>query len=145
MLCISYSPPSSGITAQDPDDTLLRSFLLCISVLWTAVGIYHVVEGFNPTGTTDAQALWAGYASFLLIFIFFVFGSLYHRSKLTAVLSLGRYRVCVRACVRVRVCLCVCVRACMCVCACVRACVCLCVMMMVAIVVVVVVVRRKRM
>lgn len=69
---------------------MLRSFLLCISVLWTAVGTYHVVEGFSPTGTTDAQALWAGYGAFLLIFTFFVFGSLHHRSKFTAVLSLGQ-------------------------------------------------------
>lgn len=84
-----------AITAQDADDTLLRSFLMVVAVLWTAVGVYHVTEGFNPTGTTDAQALWAGYGAFLLIFIFFVFGSLHHRSKYTAVLSLGYFLACI--------------------------------------------------
>ncbi|XP_076441112.1 uncharacterized protein LOC143280361 [Babylonia areolata] len=84
-----------GITAQDPDESLLRSLLLCVSVLWTSVGIYHVVEGLRPTGTTDEQALWAGFCSFLLIFLFFVGGSLYHRAQFTAVLSLGYFLACI--------------------------------------------------
>ncbi|KAL8590450.1 hypothetical protein ACOMHN_011663 [Nucella lapillus] len=84
-----------GITAQDAEDSLLRSLLLCVSVLWTAVGIYHVVESVNPTGTTDEQALWAGYGTFLLIFLFFIFGSLHHRSHFTAVLSLGYFLACI--------------------------------------------------
>ncbi|KAK7099659.1 uncharacterized protein [Littorina saxatilis] len=83
------------ITAQDPDDTLLRSFMLCVSVLWTAVGIYHVTEGFNPTGTDGGQALAGGYAIFLLIFLFFIFGSLYHRAKFAAVMSLGYFLACI--------------------------------------------------
>jgi hypothetical protein len=69
---------------------LLRSFLLLISVLWTSVGSYHVVETFRPTGTADSEALWAGLCAFLLISIFFVFGSLHHRAKFTAVLALGK-------------------------------------------------------
>ena len=63
--------------------------------MWGSIGIWHVTEGSIAQGVTDSEALWAGYGVFLLISLLFVMGSLIHRSKFTAVLSLGFTLACI--------------------------------------------------
>ncbi|XP_048255486.1 uncharacterized protein LOC124112776 [Haliotis rufescens] len=84
-----------GISAEHPEESVLRSFQLCLAAMWGSIGIYHVTEGTNPQGVTDSQALWAGYGAFLLIFLLFVIGALQHKAKFAAVLSLGFFLSCI--------------------------------------------------
>ncbi|CAG5129651.1 unnamed protein product [Candidula unifasciata] len=69
---------------------------MCISALWTAVGLFHVVEFFTPQIIVDdSQALFAGYGTFLLAFLFFTAGALHHKDRVSAVLSLGMFLSCI--------------------------------------------------
>lgn len=68
---------------------------MCISALWTAIGLFHVVEFFSPNFVDDSQALFAGYGAFLLTFMFFTAGALHHRDRASAVLSLGMFLSCI--------------------------------------------------
>lgn len=84
-----------GVTSPDQESSLLRSLLMSISGLWTAVGLYHVVQFYTPNYITDSEALWAGYGTFLLTFLFYVIGSLHHKDRFCAILSLGMFLSCI--------------------------------------------------
>ncbi|CAL1546487.1 unnamed protein product [Lymnaea stagnalis] len=94
LLVLSLVSLLLGVTAQDPESSLLRSLLMTISALWTSIGLYHVVQFYTPNGVTDSEALWAGYGTFLLAFLFFVFGALHHKDRFSAILALGMLLSC---------------------------------------------------
>lgn len=68
---------------------------MCTSALWTATGLFHVVETFAPQNVDDSQALFPGYGTFLLTFLFFTAGALLHKDRFSAILSLGMFLSCI--------------------------------------------------
>ena len=88
VFCLFFS----AITAQDPEAGLLRSLLMCVSALWTATGLVHVMRFYTFNifvVIQDSELLFAGYGTFCLVFLFYVFGALHHSDRTTAVLALG--------------------------------------------------------
>uniref|UniRef100_A0A2C9JHS2 Threonylcarbamoyl-AMP synthase n=1 Tax=Biomphalaria glabrata TaxID=6526 RepID=A0A2C9JHS2_BIOGL len=95
LMVLSLTALLLVVTSQDPETSLLRSLLMSISGMWTAIGLYHVVQFFTPVVLNDSEALWAGYGTFLLAYLFFIGGALHHKDRFSAILALGMFLSCI--------------------------------------------------
>ncbi|GFO03329.1 yrdc domain-containing protein, mitochondrial [Plakobranchus ocellatus] len=91
LLLLSLISLLMGITSQDPQAGLLRSLLMCVSALWTATGLVHVMVHYTGHVEPDSKLLFAGYGTFILVFLFYVLGSLHHSDRTAAVIALGMF------------------------------------------------------